>query len=178
MHFVNEIPFDCLHCQRLSLLQHVQFVSICTCLRCILYCKSLEASAACLRSVARNVIASPWQTDVHYIACSLSNQEVLGSNPDKYIPDMLKANIYSDVIKANRLYSVTFKIYSVKLTCFFFNSVLRPFQGYFSSYETGQLVSGAKTSPEKNHLTHPQAELGLSHMWPLARAGLEPTPGT
>ena len=28
---------------------------------------------------------------------------------------------------------------------FFFNSVLRPFQDYFSSYETGQSVGGAKT---------------------------------
>ena len=29
---------------------------------------------------------------------------------------------------------------------FFFNSVLRPFQDYFSSYETGQSVGGAKTA--------------------------------
>ena len=28
---------------------------------------------------------------------------------------------------------------------FFFNSVLCPFQDYFSSYETGQSVGGAKT---------------------------------
>ena len=50
---------------------------------------------------------------------------------------------------------------------FFFNSVLRPFQDYFSSYETGQSVGGRKReNPEKNHLTHPQAKLGLSHMWP------------
>ena len=51
---------------------------------------------------------------------------------------------------------------------FFFNSVLRPFQDYFSSYETGQSVGGRKREdPEKNHLAHPQAELGLSHMWPV-----------
>ena len=50
---------------------------------------------------------------------------------------------------------------------FFFFSVLRPFQDYFSSYETGQSVGGRKQeNPEKNHLAHPQAELGLSHMWP------------
>ena len=49
---------------------------------------------------------------------------------------------------------------------FFFNSVLRPFQDYFSSYETGQSVGGLKQeNPKKNHLTHPQAEHGLSHMW-------------
>ena len=46
---------------------------------------------------------------------------------------------------------------------FFFNSVLRPFQDYFSSYETGQSVGGRKReSPEKNHLAQPQAEL-MSH---------------
>ena len=49
----------------------------------------------------------------------------------------------------------------------FLNSVLRPFQDYFRSYETGQSVGGRKREPEKNHVTHPQAELGLSHMWPV-----------
>ena len=49
----------------------------------------------------------------------------------------------------------------------FLNSVLRPFQDYFSLYETDQSVGGRKREdPEKNHLAHPQAELGLSHMWP------------
>ena len=49
---------------------------------------------------------------------------------------------------------------------FFLNSVLRPFQDYFSSYETGKSVGGQKReNTEKNHWTHPQAELGLSHMW-------------
>ena len=48
----------------------------------------------------------------------------------------------------------------------FFNSVLHAFQDYFSSYETGQSVGGRKREdPKKNHLAHPQAELGLSHMW-------------
>ena len=55
---------------------------------------------------------------------------------------------------------------------FFFNSVLRPFQDYFSSYETGQSVGGAKTeNPEKL----------ASRTWlvsHVARAGLEPTPDT
>ena len=46
-----------------------------------------------------------------------------------------------------------------------FNSVLRPFQDYFSSYETGQSVGGRKREiPEKKHLAYPQAEVGLSHM--------------
>ena len=34
---------------------------------------------------------------------------------------------------------------SLRPDFFFFNSVLRPFQDYFSSYETGQSVGGAKT---------------------------------
>ena len=50
---------------------------------------------------------------------------------------------------------------------FFFNSVLRPFQDYFSSYEMGQSVGGAKTGePRENPPGTPHAELGLSHMWP------------
>ena len=55
---------------------------------------------------------------------------------------------------------------------FFFIQFNVPFQDYFSSYETSQSVGGApgvgrkRENPEKNHLTHPQAELGLSHMWP------------
>ena len=50
---------------------------------------------------------------------------------------------------------------------FFFNSVLRLFQDYFSSCETGQSIGGRKREdPKKNHLAHPQEELGLSHMWP------------
>ena len=47
---------------------------------------------------------------------------------------------------------------------FYFNSVLRPFQENFSSYETGESVGGRKReNPENNHLEHPQADLGLSH---------------
>ena len=46
---------------------------------------------------------------------------------------------------------------------FFLNSVLRPFQDYFSSYETGQSLGGRKREdPEKNHLAHPQSECGQS----------------
>ena len=38
----------------------------------------------------------------------------------------------------------------------FFNSVLRPFQVYFISYETGQSVGGVKTGdPQENQLAHP-----------------------
>ena len=60
---------------------------------------------------------------------------------------------------------------------FFFNSVLRPFQDYFSSYETGQSVGGAKTEEprEKTPDTPASRTWLVSHE---ARAGLEPTPVT
>ena len=49
----------------------------------------------------------------------------------------------------------------------FLNSVLRPFQDYFSSYETGQSVGGAKKGePREIQPGTPAADLGLSHMWP------------
>ena len=52
---------------------------------------------------------------------------------------------------------------------FFFNSVLCPVQDYFSSYETwaNRKVGRKRENPEKNHLAHAQAELGMSHMWPV-----------
>ena len=63
------------------------------------------------------------------------------------------------------------------LFIFFFNSVLRPFQDYFSSYETGQSVGGAKTGePREKPPDTPASRTWLvSH---VARAGLEPTPDT
>ena len=60
---------------------------------------------------------------------------------------------------------------------FFLNLVLRPFQDYFSSYETGQSVGGAKTGePREKPPDTPASRTWLvSH---VARAGLEPTPVT
>ena len=60
---------------------------------------------------------------------------------------------------------------------FFFNSVLRPFQDYFSSYETGQAVGGAKTAEprEKPPGTHASRTWLVSYVPYL---GLEPTTDT
>ena len=57
---------------------------------------------------------------------------------------------------------------------YFLNSVLRPFQDYFSSYET---VDGAKTGePREKPSGTPSSRTWLvSH---VASAGLEPTPDT
>ena len=63
------------------------------------------------------------------------------------------------------------------ITLFFFNSVLRPFQDYFSSYETGQSVGGGKMGEprEKPPGTSASRTWLVSH---VARAGLEATPDT
>ena len=62
-------------------------------------------------------------------------------------------------------------------TDFFFNSVLRPFEDYFCSYETGQSVGGVKTGePREKPPDTPASRTWLvSH---VARSGLEPTPDT
>ena len=61
--------------------------------------------------------------------------------------------------------------------CVIVYSVLRPFQDYFSSYETGQSVGGAKMGePRKKPPGTPANRTWLvSH---VASAGLEPTPDT
>ena len=52
------------------------------------------------------------------------------------------------------------------LFLFFFKFYI-PFKIISAHMRRGKSVGGAKMGePEKNHLTHPQAELGLSHMWP------------
>ena len=55
----------------------------------------------------------------------------------------------------------------------FFSSVIRPFQDYFNSYETGQSVGEAKTGEprEKTPGTSASRTLLVSH---VAKAGLEP----
>ena len=56
---------------------------------------------------------------------------------------------------------------------FFFDSVLRPFQDYFSSFETGQSVGGAKTREpqEKSPCTPRGRTWPVSH---VAKAGSNP----
>ena len=60
---------------------------------------------------------------------------------------------------------------------YIFQSVLRPFQDNFSSYETGQSVGGAKKGEprEKTPDTPASRTLLVSH---VAIGGLEPTPDT
>ena len=72
-------------------------------------------------------------------------------------------------------FKLTFKqICGIFFFFFFFNSVLRPFQDYVSSYEMGQSVGGAKMGEprEKTPDTPASRTWLVSH---VARAGLEPT---
>ena len=97
---------------------------------------------------------------------------------EKLLTGMLNVNTNKQnlFLKCERYLGYSKLIINFFFFFFFLNSVLRPFQDYFSSYEMSQSVGGAKPGEaEKNHLAHPQAELGLSH---LASAGLEPTPDT
>ena len=49
----------------------------------------------------------------------------------------------------------------------FFDSALHPFKDYFSSYEMGQSVGGAKTGePQEKTPGTSARRLGLSHMCP------------
>ena len=78
------------------------------------------------------------------------------------------ANCIGDNVKTVDCHGLN-KCPGIKICLFIYiNSVLRPFKDYFSSYETGQSEGGRKPENlEKNHLAHPQAELGFSHMWPV-----------
>ena len=59
--------------------------------------------------------------------------------------------------------------------CFFLFS-LTSFLRLFHSYREGPIGGWGETGvPRENHLTHPQAELGLSHMWPVRDSNLHQT---
>ena len=73
------------------------------------------------------------------------------------------------------MYAIYLK--ELKQIFFFSNSVLRPFQDYFSSYEMGQSVGGAKTEEPREKTPG----TSTSRTWfvsLVASAGLKPTPDT
>ena len=57
----------------------------------------------------------------------------------------------------------------------FFYSVKCPFQDYFTQRDEQIDRWGETGVPRENHLTHPQAELVLSHMWPVRGSNLHQT---
>ena len=58
---------------------------------------------------------------------------------------------------------------------FFFDSVSCPFQDYFTHRDEPIDRRGETGVPRENHLTHPQAELVLSHIWPVRGSNLHQT---
>ena len=82
-------------------------------------------------------------------------------------------------IQGGRPKGVLIEILTFSFFLFFFffclKSVLRPFQDYFSSYETGQSEGGAKTGEPQEKPPGTQAVLGLSHMWPVRGSNLHQT---
>ena len=57
----------------------------------------------------------------------------------------------------------------------FFDSVYYPFQDYFTHRDEPIDRWGETGVPPENHLTHPQAELVLSPMWPVRGSNLHQT---
>ena len=81
------------------------------------------------------------------------------------------ARLIIDNVQVNNLLFLLGQIQHFFFSLFFFNSVLRHFQDFFSSYETGQSVGGAKSG-------EPQEKPPDTPVSYVARARLEPTPDT
>ena len=57
----------------------------------------------------------------------------------------------------------------------FFGFSLTSLSRLFHSYRDEPIGRWGETGvPRENHLTHPQAKLGLSHMWPVRGSNLQP----
>ena len=61
------------------------------------------------------------------------------------------------------------------LSNFLFGSFKCPFQDYFTHRDEPIDRWGETGVPRENQLTHPQAELFLSHMWPVRGSNLHQT---
>ena len=61
-------------------------------------------------------------------------------------------------------------------SCFFVVVFFTSLSRLFHSYRDEPIVRWGETGiPRENHLTHPQAEFGLSHMWPVRGSNLHQT---
>ena len=96
----------------------------------------------------------------------------------KELEDWISHEYYDENVHKIQLPFANVSITLDLITQFFFcYSVLRPFQDYFSSYEMGQSVGGAKTGePQEKPPGTPASRTWLvSH---VARVVLKPTPDT
>ena len=80
----------------------------------------------------------------------------------------LKELLWNAIDEWDNLLGDWTQVLSYLFIYFFLNSVLCPFQDYFSSYETGQSVGGAKTGEPR------EKPPGT----PASRTWLKPTPDT
>ena len=67
----------------------------------------------------------------------------------------------------NFLVYIKYIVNDIDSNILFFYSVLYPFQDYFTHRDKPIDRWGETEVPRENHLTHPHAELVLSHMWPV-----------
>ena len=97
---------------------------------------------------------------------------------NKYNSRLFPTN-YSDKLEpSNRICRRHFQQSGLIYRCclfLFFYSVERPFQDYFTHIETSQSVGGRNGSTPGKPPDTPQAELGLSQMWPVRGSNLHQT---
>ena len=78
---------------------------------------------------------------------------------------------YTLFLKTPRIY---LHMYGVQTKLFFFS--LTSLSRLFHSYRDEPIGRWGETGvPRENQLTHPQAELGLSHMWPVRGSNIHLT---
>ena len=84
--------------------------------------------------------------------------QLIGINASRGLPVIamtLQSTKKTNVVLQSAPESCTIIRESLRMDKYFFNLVLRPFQDYFSSYETGQSVGGRKREiPEKKNTWH------------------------
>ena len=94
--------------------------------------------------------------------------KLVGDHEDRFSRDAAHKVSYRQIL----LLSFVFGQTGLGKQYFFFLIQFNvPFK-IISLIETSQSIGGAKW---ENHLTHPQAELGLSHMWPVRGLNLHQT---
>ena len=98
------------------------------------------------------------------------------------VVDLFQSEFYDIFARRDRFFlNGELQTYSLaRITMFpkeivFFYLVLCPFQDYFTHRDEPIDRWGKTGVPRENHLTHPQAELGLSHMWPVRGSNLHQT---
>ena len=149
----------------------------CTTDLCLCFC--IGNNPACLQCGSNCIIASLTGGQSKSIMGNHGNiTSIIGLDPNNYRVSCQIIDVeLKDPVILIFIFTPVNQRQPIYLFFFSLNSVLCPFQDYFSSYETGQSVGGAKTGEprEKPPDTPASRNWLVSH---VARAGLEPTPDT